>query len=351
MHGQLDDLGRSPELFPYRFDTRTDGVSFIRLREADYAQASFLDARVLNGRGPEHLLPWPRVCALIDAAGLTERCHYLFHIGHVGSTLLSRLIGAHRCAFALREPLILRQLAEIQSMAAGEPRPWSDREFAARLSGSVRLLSRTFDARQRAVVKATSFLSELASPLMAGPAAPAAVMILVSPESYLATILGGPNSRQESRLLAPVRLRRLHRRIGRSPWRLDSMSEGETVALGWACETAALAETAQCAGGRILRLDFDAFLADPGQHLSAAFRHLQIDASAAEVNDIIQGPDMHRYSKAPEYAYDAALRRDVLDQARALHGPAIMRGLTWLDRAADEHPAIHRALQFSCIAN
>jgi hypothetical protein len=352
MDGQQDALGRSPELFPYSLDARDDTVSFIRLRQDEYAQASFLDARILAGRNPPNPLPWPRVTALIETAELTECCHYLFHIGHVGSTLLSRLIGAHRGAFALREPVILRQLAQVQSMAAGEPRPWDDVGFAARLSGAVKLLSRTFDTRQRAVVKATSFVSELASQLLsrpaaAAPAAPAAVMIFVSVESYLATILGGPNSRQEARLLTATRLRRLHRRIGQNTWRLESMSEGEAVALGWACEMAALADAAHRAGQRVLRLDFDAFLADPQRRLLAAFRHLKIDASASEADDIIRGPHMRRYSKAPEYAYDALLRREVLEQARALQGPEIRRGLGWLEQAAADHAPIREAVRFS----
>ena len=76
-------------------------------------------------------------------------------------------------------------------------------------------------------------------------------------------------------------------------------------------------------------------------------RHFDIDATAAEANAILEGPDMRRYSKAPEYAYDAALRRQVLQQARALHAAEIRRGLAWLDRAAKKWPAIGRAISLS----
>jgi len=339
-----EPLSRSPELFPHLLDLRTDSVSFIRLRKIDYERASFLDERVLTSQSLVRALAWPQVVAAIDAAQLTERCHFIFHIGHVGSTLLSRLIGAHPAVFALREPMILRTLALIDSELDSRPEVWRDGDFGARLSGSLKLLSRTFDARQIALVKATSFVGEMAASLLSRASTPKAILMYVSPERYLATILGGPNSRQEAKLLAPSRLRRLHRRIGAEVWRLASLSEGEVIALSWACETAALAEAARVAGDRACRIDFDEFLAAPSTQLESVFRELEVTATAGEVQAILAGPDMRRYSKAPEYAYDAALRLDVLNAARAAHGIEIRRGLAWVDRAAAQFAAVRHAM-------
>jgi hypothetical protein len=330
-------LGRSPEWFPHELDPSTDTVSFIRLNRSDYEQASFLDARALTPRTERRALPWPQVAAAIEAAGLVENCGFIFHIGHVGSTLLSRLIGTHPRTFGLREPLILRQFA----------RTWSGGDFEARMSGCLKLFSRTFDPQQSALLKATSFVSELAPDLLMRASAPKALLMHVSPESYLATILGGPNSRREAISLTPGRLMRLHRRVGREVWQLGSLSEGESLALGWACEMSALALAAQLAGNRVMRFDFDKFLADPAPRLLSALRHFEISASAAEVSEILSGPHMRRYSKAPEFAYDAALRREVLNAARAEHAAEIRRGLAWLDRAAREFAPVRAALMFA----
>jgi hypothetical protein len=344
MDGVSESLGRSPEFFPHALDVHRDSVTFIRLSRADYDRASFLDARVLTPHTVSQTMDWRHVAASIEAAALGERCDFIFHIGHVGSTLLSRLIGAHPGAFGVREPMILRTCAQLSSEPGGRPRTWSDADVDARLSGCLKLLSRTFDAQQRTVVKATSFVSELAADLLARGSAPKAVLMYVSPESYLATILGGPNSRQEAKMLAPSRLRRLHRRIGRDAWQLESLSEGEISALGWACEMAALAQAARAAGTRALRVDFDHFLARPAALLSAALRHFDIDATSGEVDALIAGPHMRRYSKAPEHAYDAALRLAVLNEARATHRAEIGRGLAWLERAAAEFGPVKDAL-------
>ena len=77
-------------------------------------QASFLDARIFTRGQANRTLPWPEVESAIKASQLAEGCGFIFHIGHVGSTLLSRLVGAHRGAFSLREPAILRTFAQLK---------------------------------------------------------------------------------------------------------------------------------------------------------------------------------------------------------------------------------------------
>jgi hypothetical protein len=334
MNELQESLARSPEWFPHSLDVRNDSVAFIRLTQGDYERASFLDGRILTQQTVSRVVPWQEVEASVNAAQLAEKCAFIFHIGHVGSTLLSRLIGAHPGVFALREPMILRSLAQPGSES---PR------FEAQLGGSLKLLSRTFNARQTPVIKATSFVSELAASLLARASLPNAVAIYVSPESYMATILGGPNSRQEAKLLTPSRLARLHRRVGHEVWRAETLSEGETLALAWACEMSALAQATKVAPERIYRVDFDRFLLDPTA-LLGVFTHFGIEATAADVRAILAGPDMRRYSKAPEFAYDRALRTAVLDEARAVHGIEIKRGLAWLQRAAADFAAVRQAM-------
>ena len=147
-------------------------------------------------------------------------------------------------------------------------------------------------------------------------------------------------------MLAPFRLQRLQQRLGEQPWQLSALSEGEILALTWACEMSALTEAAQAAAGRVLWVNFDQFLLSPAQTLSAVLRHVGLDASAQTVAGILAGPDMQRYSKAPEHGYDAQLRNDVLNHARAMHGNEIRRGLAWLERAAARFSAVRDALQF-----
>jgi hypothetical protein len=333
VHGSLTS---SPELFPHSLDSNGERIAFIRLTRSDYQKASFLDARILAPNSPLQLISWQEVAAALESGNLAERCGFIFHTGHVGSTLLARLIGAHPSAFVLREPLLLRDFAQLKAAAMS----------GARLSDTLKLFSRTFEPQQLSVIKATSFVSEVAAALLSRASAPKAILLSVAAESYFATILGGPNSRQETRMLAPSRLQRLQRRLGEQPWQLAALSEGEVLALTWVCEMSALTEAAKAADGRVLWVDFDRFLLNPAETLNTVLQHFEFDASAQTVTGILAGPDMQRYSKAPEHAYDAQLRSDVLNHARAMHGGEIKRGLVWLERAAARFSVIRDAMRF-----
>ena len=110
--------------------------------------------------------------------------------------------------------------------------------------------------------------------------------------------------------------------------------------MSWACEMAALTEAAKVAGDRVIWIDFNDFLANPPQYLKAAFLHLDIEASDEETRRIVESDEMRRYSKAPDHTYDAKLRRDVLNQARAQFEAEIGWGLNWVERAAGEFPLL-----------
>lgn len=340
-------LARSPELFPLALDTRSDSVTLVGLTRQDYVLASFLDERALPLARSRRVVPCSEIELAVDQANLPEAIDYIFHIGHVGSTLLSRLIGAHPCAFSLREPAILRTLAQIHSAHPQSPGPWNSGTFERRLSAFVRLYSRTFDADARAIVKATSFVSELAPGILTRRTRPRALLVFVRPESYLATILGGENAPMESKALAPMRLQRLEKRLGHSLARAGQFSLGETIALGWLCEMTALAVARRAGAAQTLLVDFERFLAAPEVILSACLSHLGLAVSDNTIAAIVSSPLMRRYAKAPEHAYDTALRAAVLAQARATRGEEIRRGLDWIESLAKEHPLVEEALALS----
>jgi hypothetical protein len=308
-------------------------MRLVRLDESAYRAASFLDQRLLGQGHEQGTCP---MAVLEAAAGrLAIRSHYIFHTGHVGSTLVSRLVGAHPGFFSLREPALLRTIAA--------PDPGG----APRLPAALALLSRTWSAGQRAVVKATSFVSELAGPILAADPQAAAIFMFAEPLAYLRGILAGPISRAETRELGRARLERLARRAPGGDFTTPPRSEGEWIAMSWLCEMTALRETAERFAARVLWVDFDRFLGEPGAGLEAIVRAIGARPEAREIESLVAGPLMHQYSKAPEHAYDAALRREVLASAELEHAPEIRRGMLWLAQAAGRHSLARRAFEMS----
>ena len=318
----------TPEYLPFELDLAGNRVALLRLSEADYRAASFLDQRMLQ---PDSALVETEWAALDLPAGARRDVQYIFHIGNVGSTLISRLLGELPEMFALREPLLLRTFAESPPDASS-----FDRLNA--------LLSRTFRPEQRANVKATSFTSEIADRLV--PAGSKALFLYARPDRYLENILAGENSWQTLQALSPIRLARLQSRCPGLEADPATMHDGLKAALGWACEMTSLgAAAARLPDGAVLWLDFDTFLADPARHFAAIATHFGHDVDEATARAIAEGPLMGRYSKALDYEYSPALRREILADARFRHGGAIRDGLNWLGGLASRYPAVADAIR------
>jgi len=333
-------LTASPMLYPIAMDARADVVQLVRLTKADYAAASFLDARLLTAEVRSGWGPWPELREA--AAGLPERCHFIFHISHVGSTLLSRLLGLHPALFSLREPAILRDLADVYLTLDRPTCTWDRTEFGTRLGVYLGLWSRTFEAGQIATIKATSFVSEMAEHLMLRLADARSIFMFVRPLTFLKALLDGAMSDIEG--LAEQRISRLQRRLGGACRPLAELSAGERVAMSWLSEMLALRQAGIRFSARVLWLDFDKFLAAPESGLTAALAHLGIAAAGADAREILAGPTMSRYAKAPAYTFDARHRDQLLRQAEERHAPEIGKGLAWLDRVAAAFPAVREVL-------
>jgi hypothetical protein len=317
-------IGLAPVWFPFAQGPATDTVTLLRLGEADFRAASFLDQRILTHKSELRETDW---AALVLPADARRDAQYIFHIGNVGSTLISRLLGELPEVFALREPLLLRDFA------AAPPAP-------ERFDVLTALLSRTFRPGQRANVKATSFASEIADALV--PPGSAALFLYATPAHYLENILAGENSWQTLAALSATRLARLQSRCPGLALDLAGASDAIKAALGWACEMTSLeAAAAALAEGTVLWMDFDRFLSDPPAHFTVIARHFGAEADPA----IAEGPLMHRYSKALDYEYSPALRRDILADARRRHGPAIRSALDWLGGLESRYPALAAAIR------
>jgi hypothetical protein len=328
------EIAASPAWYPLEL-SGPGLVRLARLDEAAYRAASFLDQRILDLRPEQASVSVATLGSA--AAALVPRAHYIFHIGHVGSTLLSRLIGELPGFFSVREPVLLRAAA---SDPAGE-RLWG----ALDLRNALSLLGRQWRPSQRAVVKASSFVSEIAERALELDAGAAAILMFTPALTYLRCIMGGPNSRLESQALAPSRLARLRRRLGGAP-DVAPRSEGEWIAMSWLCEMVCLHAAARRFGSRVVWIDFDEFLAAPREGFVRAMRALGAAVDPKELACLLAGPLLHRYSKAPEYAYDAALRQEVLASAEQQHPAEIRRGMAWIAALA-AHPEVAGVLSIS----
>jgi hypothetical protein len=330
----------SPNAWAHNLDLPGGRVLVLRLDERTYHAASFLDDRILTPSTQGAWLPGATVSEASRRVGEPRPLHFIFHTGHVGSTLLSRLLDETGLVLPLREPLLLRALADAGESIGRTESLLSEAQFGALIDMSRGLWSRGYASTRAVVVKATSSAGRLAPELLARSPASKAVYLGLAAEPYLATLLGGANSATDLRGHGPGRMRRLlaGRCLPLQP--LHALSTGELAALGWLAESLSRRDAVTAHGSRVMRLDFDAFLADvPGQ-LARVASHFGLAADAAVLAKAATGPVLGRYSKAPQLPFPPGERAARLAESRRSNRDEIARGLAWLERLGAEDAAI-----------
>jgi hypothetical protein len=317
----------SPEAYPHKLDDARTKVALIRLTEAEYHAASFLDDRILTPATKGGSAPLEQVAEAVRALTDPKPLHFIFHIGHVGSTLLSRLLGEIPGVLSLREPLPLRQLA--------------DKLDDAILDTFIRLWKRGFSSTQAVVLKATSSAARIAPRLMTAVPDARAVYMHLDAEPYLATLLAGENSPQDLAAHQAERNARLASHLGETP-RVDGI--GELAAMSWLTERLTMQAVVAAHGARVMPLDFDALLTNVDHVIAAVTRHLRWNLDPRLLLDLKNSPVFARYSKAPEHEYSPALREQVLAQSRSGNAAEIARGIAWLDALAQRHTTVGKFL-------
>lgn len=321
----------APQWLPQSMDPTRQWVGMLLFNEDDYRKAPFLDERGVRKGMPQGIVPWTLLAELTHQEHRSD-AHWIFHISHVGSTLISRLIGEIDGTICLREPQILR------SLLSG-----SKEEAVARLPVIRRLLSRCFQPSDRAIVKATSIVSELAAPLV-GPAATGgkALFLSIRPRDFIVSRLSRDKDELTER--APERLRRLKQRLpGLDPAQATS-SKARLAAMTWACEASSI----ENAMGRIdperwMFLDFAKFLQEPGAGLANLARHFTLSADPDRIDAIIGGPLMRRNAKGNAQVAMTAQRKKEEDKTLLREKEAIDDALDWLERQRSLSDFVDRA--------
>ena len=193
-----DEIWSSARWLAQAVDPGAGLLRLVEMTPTDYRDASFLDDRMFVKQRASHLLKWDKVAEALPANARRD-ARWIFHLGHVGSTLIARLLGELDGVLAVREPRALRDLTFFP--------PDVRARFVPTLQA---LMARTFANEQVVLIKATSFVSEIATELV--PAGGRTLLLYATPRNYVAGILAGENSRKELAGMADMRRQRLSSR-------------------------------------------------------------------------------------------------------------------------------------------
>lgn len=348
--GRLAALLTSPAMFLRDIDPVRGLAVFSPMSEESYRASSFLDNRIIRAAEKDviakldDLLDW-----VAELKPERRTIDYILHIGHCGSTLLSRILGQRDCFLSIREPPLLMGLSRSLRALDHPGFPISEDRWEAIKDLGLLTLSKTWREDQSPLVKPTSHAGNLIPTLMAHTGRERAVLLYVDLETYLATMLRA-HIRQESRLYArEFRVRQFTELLPDQPGSSDDYSDAELTAMNWLLQTRdlALAEDAPGNQGRVMRLRFETFLDDPPGTIGRLCDFLGRPASAAECRSLASEEQLGRSAKLPEIEHGHEKRQLQLKLSREKHGAEIEEALAWAETICDTDPFRDLHLRFA----
>lgn len=326
----LPQLAARPEIFPHQLDLQANNVLLVELPAAQVAAASFLDQRVLTPTTKGTWVSWASVAGAMGAGNAQNPVSCIFHVGHCGSTLLSRLLHMIDGVQSLREPLPLRALAQDFADAADGRSFLTDAARREHLQVLLRLWGR---GEPYTVVKATSICSDLLPPIHAVQPESRSVFVYNRAETHIATLLAGENAMIDLRGFGKLRLQRLQQAAGLDV-QLNELNLAQLAALGWLSETTSIVKSGKQYAAQIETLEFDEFLKSPSDALARLLHFLNIPAAAGAVENAVNSNVLQSYSKAPEHKYNAETRARILANAQSRFADDIAGALQWMETLA-----------------
>lgn len=340
MTSAVDALLRDPAYLPFRLDPLLRRVLWLRLDADARARAAFLDERAMPA-SPQG--GWTPLDALARLPAPARPAQAIFHIGHCGSTLLSRVLEAAPAVQALREPLPLRTLAEAWPRRGAFDAAFSVDGAHGALVGAWSAWSRALAPATHVVVKATRRCNGLAAPLLEAFPTLRVVLLDMPLAPWLATLFKSEASLADALAPAGERLALLHAHGLAAGATVHGLPAPAACALGWLAEQLRFDDLASGPhASRVLRVDFEALLARPGEGVEAVADHLGLPAGTGTA--ALASPHWGRYSKAPEHGYRPDDRRH--DLALALHRFAgeVQAGVDAVESALAGHPGLRARL-------
>ena len=336
-------LFQTPDLLPWQLDLSGSRLLLALLDEGTYRSAAFLDQRLnLDSRLQAIWAPLQQVSDDARASGRMQTpAGFLFHIGHCGSTLLTRLLGEEPRLLPLREPLSLRTLAESERLAGTQGASLDRPAWEALRELLLLLLTRTYRQDQRALIKPSSNCNNLMEPMLASHPGHKAVFLYLNLRSYLANVLR-PQSRNALYVFANDRsfdLRRFMPGVSVSP---DGLAPARLGALNWTASMAQLLHVQDDPrfSGRVRSIEFEAFLRAPAASLVELSAFLGAPMEAAQAEQVLAGDHMQRYAKDPRFPYTPELREEDLRNSLQAHAQDIDDAQTWLAGLLERAPGL-----------
>ena len=340
----MQDLTTNPDWHLQRIDLIRQQALMLRLDRAAYQSASFLDERLEPQIKEGYWLDFDQLLSHFpDSAPDPDSMAYIFHIGHCGSTLLSRIYDQPEASLVIREPLSLRFLAD-SLRRIRRPDSWLDQtgwdNWQQRI---IQILGRRYHGQQQPLIKASSTCNNLIQSLLGAAKDHRAVLMYLPLKSYLMIMLKG--QRNDIRGFAGQRLQDILRIAPDSGLSLSRLEDWQLVVIGWLASMQDILAASAAFPEAIRLLDFEHLLANPQDHIHPLKDHLRLAIDGDEIDASFQ-TSVRQYSKQPDLAYSPEQRQRAMADSSRQNAALISRAMDWAGQLIAAHSALQGPAEF-----
>lgn len=331
----LAALATDARWLPHRYDPGHDTVHMVWADRARHRAATFLTDAGLGLDKP------PAVVAraeLMARAGPTRAPALLLHSAFCCSTLLARVLDREDWAMALKEPVILNDLAGWRSR--GTPA-----DALARVTAdALHLLGRPFGPGEGVAVKPSNIANLLAEPILERHPAVRAVVLHAPLRTFLTSVA---RKGLEGRLwVRELYLGLLKGGIGDLGFDADAIfgqTDLQVAAAGWLVQHRLFHRLlARFGPARVRSLDSERMLAEPAPAVAGVAELFGLAHDPALIAQVVGGDAFGRHSKTGE-AFDADARARERAAGESLYADEISKVAIWAEQVA-AHNGIPLAL-------
>jgi hypothetical protein len=332
MKVRISRLVADPEFYIFNYAEQNETSEFLIVNQELLEQAPFIDNRLERFARGQFTIATTQLNELVDQLPQPRPGrHFIFHHAFVCSTLLARCLAQSNAFFSLKEPHIVRRLADMQRELAVpgliEPRNWS-----RLLDTHLQLLAKDYSRGDKVVIKASNLATNLVPEILQHTSRGNCLYLYSTLEQFLVS-----------------NLKKLQETQQKIPWLLQTFSQDsdffrlhpmfseffrfsflQQCALLWLlCNYNFLNSLPGNAAARVRTLDMDRLLESPQDTLARVSAFFDHRPDAEELEHMC-GSIMQVHAKDPKLPYDAATRQRESERIKLRHHDDLERAEAWL---------------------
>jgi len=330
-------------------DVSEEGVALLSpLSATGYKATPFLDQRSTD-HGVEscrYVVPMKQLQELtmwgserkanVGGRPVGEGVHFIFHLGHTGSTLLTRALAEVEDTLVLREPPLLSWMAETFTKASAK------QISALWQSPILPVLSRRHSKDQTVVVKAKSAALRFLRPALRSTESSKAVFMYSSLRTHLTVVLAREQERFPDEQYEALEVKaKVFQSYALSSSAFKDLSVPRRMALAWMKRMLFVMSTNK--RSRILQLNMEDFLADPRRHLLEVAAFFGLPLEKREANSIVSNSGVFGvYAKDTSLEWGDTMQRRLMAGRASMFKEGVEDGLDFAKALLAKHKSLQR---------